>query len=333
MFLLTLGLRRDERRRLGVTILVLAVVSIILGVLQLLGGSASPLRLYQVTTSDSPVGVFANINHQVSFILCALPFAAVVAAEFASGSDRSKRSGGLIMALAFALFLTAGIALCGSVAGYALFVPSAFASLLIYRRATVGRLSALWKAALGLLVTLFIGLAILGPVSQQSLSSKFSAAPDSRRHIAATTAEAITDSFPIGTGLGTFADVYRHYEDPQRVTREYTNRAHNDYLELALETGFVGVLTTILFVFWWLRRSITAWRSEAAGTHLARAGSLVIGIVLLHSLVDYPIRTSAIAAVFAVACAFLVPSPAGAARRRSSRSSGDEPLHHLEAEA
>jgi O-antigen ligase len=333
MFLLTLTLAWDERRRLGGTVLVLAVLSIVLGVLQLLGGPGSPLRFYAITNSGSPVGFFANINHQATLILCALPCAAVFATQFASRSDSSKRSGGLIIAVAFSLFLAAGIVISGSMAGYGLFVPAAFASLLIYRRATAGSVGMAWKASLGVLIALFIGLAFFGPVSQQSLSDKFSASPTSRSVLSATTVEAIKDSFPVGTGLGTFSNIYRRYENPLEASRQFANHAHNDHIELVLELGLVGVLLILFFVLWWLRRSIHAWRSDLPGMRMAEPAALIIGIVLLHSLVDYPIRTSAIAAVFAVACAFLVPPPARAERRRRSRSSGDEPLKHLEAEA
>jgi O-antigen ligase len=333
MFLMTLTLAWDERRRLGGTVLVLAVLSIVLGVLQLLGGVGSPLRYYAITNAASPVGFFANINHQATLILCALPCAAVIATQFASRSDSSKRSGGMIIAVAFSLFLTAGIAISGSMAGYGLFIPAAFASLLIYRRSTTGSIGTAWKASLAVLIALFIGLAFFGPVSQQSLSEKFSASPTSRSVLSATTVDAIEDSFPVGTGLGTFSSIYRRYEDPGAASRQFVNHAHNDYLELVLELGLVGVLLILGFGLWWLRRSLHAWRSDLPGMRMAEPAALIIGIVLLHSLVDYPLRTSAIAAVFAVACAFLVPPPARSKGRRSSRSSGGEPLKHLEAEA
>ena len=58
--------------------------------------------------------------------------------------------------------------------------------------------------------------------------------------LASTTVEIIKDSFPIGTGLGTFSTVYRRYEDPSRVTRQFANHAHNDYVEAVLELGAAG---------------------------------------------------------------------------------------------
>jgi O-antigen ligase len=332
MFLLVVSLPWDERRHLCATIVVLAVISIVLGVFQLAGGSESSLRFYEITNKGSPVGFFANINHQATLILCALACVAVMATQFAARSDRSKRSGGLIIASAFSLFLIAGIALSGSMAGYGLFVPAAFASLLIYRRAVAGAVGAGWKAALAVLLVVFAGFALFGPVSQQSLSEKFSARPASRGEIAANTVDAIGRSFPAGTGLGTFAAVYRRGEDPRFATNQFVNHAHNDYLEAVLELGLAGALLLAGFLFWWTRRSVEAWKGDLRGSNVARAGSVIVGIVLMHSLVDYPVRTSAIAAVFALACAFLVPySPRARKRMTPAEEAEAKDVRHLEA--
>ena len=330
MFLLVISLPWEKRQPLYVAVVVLAVLSITLGVFQLAGGPNSPLRFYEITNDGSPVGFFANINHQATLILCGLPAAAAMASRFATRSDASKRSGGLIIAGSFALYLTAGIAVAGSMAGYGLFLPAAFASLLIYRRATRGPLGAIWKAGMAVVAVLFVVLALFGPVSQETLSEKFSEDPSSRRVFAATTVEAIGNSFPAGTGLGTFANVYRLHEDPSQATRAFVNHAHNDYLELVLELGAVAILLIGLFILWWLRRSLDVWRSEVPGTRLARAGTVIIGVVLLHSLVDYPLRTSAMAAVFAVACALLVPPRVRRRRGDVGEQDAAEPVRHLE---
>jgi O-antigen ligase len=333
MFLLAVTLGWDERRRLLGAVLVVAILSILLGVFQLLGGPQSGLRFYEITNEGSPVGFFSNINHQATLLLCAVPCAALFATQFATRSDRSGRSGGMIMASAFALFLTAGIALSGSIAGYGLFLPAAFAALLIYRRATSGALGAAWKAGLAALLVVAAGFALFGPGTPQALSDKYSTSPASRREFALNTADLIAATTPVGTGLGTFAGVYRRVEDPRGASGQFVNHAHNDYLEVVLELGIPGALLIAAFFFWWLRRSFAAWRSDLRGANLARAGSVIIGIVLMHSIVDYPLRTSAIAAVFAVACAFLVPYASGA-RRRKPEEDGAEAgtgVRHLEA--
>ncbi len=180
---------------------------------------------------------------------------------------------------------------------------------------------------MGAVLVIFAIVALRGPLSSEAFEGDLSNQPTSRRVLAATTTRAVADSFPAGTGLGTFSTIYRRYENPDRVTRQYANHAHNDYLEVALELGIAGLLLIIAFIAWWAMAVARVWRSDVPGAALARAGTVAIGIVLLHSIVDYPLRTSAIAAVVALACALLVPAP----RRETEAPEPDSDLRHLEA--
>jgi O-antigen ligase len=332
MFLMVASLSNEERRRLAVPLLAVASVSIVLGAFQLIGGPESPLRPYAVTNNSSPVGFFANVNHEGTLLLCSLPFMAFLAGRAAGRRSRSKRSGGAIISVAVGLFLTVGIAISGSSAGYGLFLPTALASLLIYRRAVVGRIAWPWTAGMGMVLLVFTIVALRGPLSTEAFGGDLLAdQPTSRRTLAATTTRAIQDSFPVGTGLGTFQTVYRRYENPDRVTRQYANHAHNEYVEFVLELGLAGLLLILAFMAWWASALFRAWRSEVPGAAMARAGSVAIGVVLLHSVVDYPLRTSAIAAVIGLACALLVPAP----RRELETTDAEDPgsdLRHLKAE-
>jgi O-antigen ligase len=332
MFLLVLRLSGTERRLLPTVLLAIAGASMVLGAFQLMGGRDSPLRPYDITNPLSPVGFFANINHQATLLLCALPLTAVIAGRMATRRSRSKRSGGAIISLSIAIFFMAGIAISGSSAGYGLAVPTAVASFLIYRRAVAGRVGPGWWGALAVLALIFAFAGIQGPLSKENFEGDLNTShPSSRRVLASTTVEIIKDSFPIGTGLGTFSTVYRRYEDPTRVTGTFANHAHNDYVEAVLELGVAGLLLILAFLFWWGRRAYSAWTRDFEGASLARAGSVMVGIVLVHSIVDYPIRTAAIVAVFALGCALMVPPIV----RRSSVEADEEessaPLRHMEA--
>ncbi len=331
MFLMVASLSNEDRRRLAVPLLAVASLSIVLGAFQLIGGTESPLRPYAVTNPTSPVGFFANVNHEGTLLLCSLPFMAFLAGRAAGRRSRSKRSGGAVISVAVGLFLTVGIAISGSSAGYGLFIPTALASLLIYRRAVVGRIAWPWTAGMGLVLLVFTVVALRGPLSSEAFAGDLTDQPTSRRVLASTTVRAIEDSFPVGTGLGTFQTVYRRYENPDRVTRQYANHAHNDYVEFVLELGIAGLLLILAFIAWWAAALVRVWRSEVPGAAMARAASVAIGVVLLHSIVDYPIRTAALAAVVGLACALLVPAP----RRESEPTDAEDPgsdLRHLKAE-
>ena len=331
MFLLVLGLSNEERRRLPTVLLAVAGASVVLGAFQLMGGPGSPLRFYEVTNRASPVGFFANVNHEATLLLCALPLTAVSAGRMATRRSRSKRSGGAIISVSIAIFIVAGIAISGSGAGYGLAVPTAVASFLIYRRTVAGGIAKGWWAALAGLALVFAFAGVQGPLSKESLEADASSQPSSRRVLASTTTEIIKDSFPVGTGLGTFSTVYRRYEDPSRVTRQFANHAHNDYLEAVLELGAAGVLLILAFLYWWARRAYQAWSRDFEGAALARAGSVMIGIVLAHSIVDYPIGTAAIVAVFAFGCALMIPPVPRRSSVEPSEGEASAPLRHIEA--
>lgn len=333
MFLLVAHMSAGQRSRLPWVILLGAAFSVGLGAAQLLSGPRSPLRFYEITNPNLPVGFFSNGNHLATLLLCALPLAGYLAARAATKSRvAAQRKSGIMLAGAVAALLVIGIAVIGSLAGYGLLLPAGAAAFLIFRRAAYGPLNWKWSAGLAVLFLVFVGLAMSGPLTQKRVSEKFAGQPSSRMEIATTTIEAIQDFLPVGSGLGSFSEVYRTYENPKRIVQEYVNHAHNDYLEFALELGLAGIALIILFLLWWGSRVLRVWRTDFEGVNLARAGSVIIGVVLLHSLVDYPLRTSAMAAIFAMACALLVPylPPPD---RKSRRKTGDgESLKHLEAD-
>ena len=98
--------------------------------------------------------------------------------------------------------------------------------------------------------------------------------------------------------------------------------AHNDYAELALETGVPGIFIMLLFLAWWGGAVWRVWRSVEAGP-FARAASIASAAILAHSLVDFPLRTAAISACFGMCLALLAdrraPPPADASDLRPTR--------------
>ena len=331
-FLLVLRAPDQSRKLLVGGILIAALLMVGLGVVQLLSGPVA-FRPYAITNPGRAVGMFANANHFATLLLCALPFSGYLAARGLRRGSKAKKASGFTLAATTGVFLAIGVVSIGSVAGYGLLLVTAAAAALIYRRAAVGALSWVWIASVGALFLLFLGLAFAGPLQEQAITGKLSDQRTSRKAMAATTVEAIKHSFPAGTGLGSFPQVYRTYENQNAVGSELVNHAHNDYLEFVMELGLPGLMLILAFIFWWTSRTIQIWRSSSKGTDLGRAGSIVVLVVLLHSLVDYPIRTSAIAVFVAMACALMIPSHG---RTRRSIPASDEgemaELRHLEAD-
>ncbi len=125
---------------------------------------------------------------------------------------------------------------------------------------------------------------------------------------------------PFGAGLGTFVPVFAHFEPAKAVlANTFANRAHNDLLELWLETGLVGASVMALAIVWLARHLWRTWRPDpgtsALDTSFSQAAGLTVVLLAAHSLVDYPLRTGAGLAVLALACGLLV-RPSGAMRCR-----------------
>ena len=65
---------------------------------------------------------------------------------------------------------------------------------------------------------------------------------DLRLQFARSTIEAAWAYMPFGAGMGTFVPVYGMFEKPQDLfAHAYVNHAHDDILELWLETGIFGI--------------------------------------------------------------------------------------------
>jgi len=115
--------------------------------------------------------------------------------------------------------------------------------------------------------------------------------------------------WPIGSGVGSFEQAYKIDEPDASLSPLYLNHAHNDWLEVPLTTGLPGVLLLISAVAAWLIGTIRAIRRAAQGAgrrvRLGLAGSAVIALTGLASVVDYPVRTPSIAVLVVLAAMWL----------------------------
>jgi O-antigen ligase len=293
-------------------------LAVLVGALQVTGGEASGWYLYKITNVGVNTGFFANGNHMATLMVATIPFLAALYLA-SRGRDRSaqKASGTLVILAGAMAVIVVGLAINRSLAGLGLAVPVALASLLMLRtrksRTPVWALPVLLAVAGG-----SIALAFSAPVQRFIASEGMGASPQSRIGFAKVTLAAAQDFLPVGTGVGTFPDIYPSYEDESEVERVYVNHAHGDYFELALETGVPGVVLILLFFAWWVRRVATIWRAEEPD-YFARAATIASAAILVHSVVDYPLRTAAISALFAALCALMAGSRPRTRRTRSEQ--------------
>lgn len=289
---------------LAAAVLGATLAAVLVGAMQV--GSADPLTspwyFYESTNHGVATGFFANSNHMAALLVISIPLLFALVRDLRDGSNNPKaRSATLLLAAAGAVVLLLGIILNGSLAILLLGPPVLIvsASMLFPRRQKLRRgLAAL--AALGALAMLALYVSPL----HDRLASGNATSVDERRVMWSETAKAIPDFLPFGSGVSSFPQIYPRYENPAAITRTFTNHAHNDYLEIALETGVPGILLLIAFLLWWGRRTRSIWRSPSTDPY-AQAATIATAALLLHSVVDYPLRTAALSAIMAALLAIM----------------------------
>lgn len=302
IFLCALAVDRRERTWLALIVIIGALTSLAIGAGQVGTGADSPLYFYDPTNIGSAVGLFSNRNHQAALLVVCLPLAALWI-ELGRKSDNFRV---LIMTGALAIFLVAiiGLVIVQSRAGVFLLVPSLAASLAIILTASgQNNRRLVTMIAGGIALVLLVG----GVFGMGPLIERFSdGLVDGRGVTSATVIEAASSYLPFGSGIGSFVPVYMSVEPVETMSRAFWNHAHNDLAELWLEAGLLAAIAFAAFLFWWLIRAIQAIRMPAGiDASLARAGAAVTALLMIHSTVDYPLRTLSLACVFALSCGLM----------------------------
>jgi len=314
------GLRGYSSGWVAAALIAGTVAGVLLGILQVTSANplASPWYLYRQSNFGVATGFFANSNHMASLLLVSIPF---IAALGATVRERAKDVRMKLAAVALAggglVVVILGLILNGSLAGYGLALPVVLASLLMLFGAQT-RFARNGVIAVGLTCLVALALLWTSPVSRGAATSV-----SSRQEMLADSLGLVREYGLVGSGLGTFEQVYRLNEDPAAVDRYYVNHAHNDYVELAIETGLPGIILMLLFLAWW-GQSVWRMARSPAADHYAMAAAIASAAVLLHSAVDYPLRTAAISTIFAMCLALVLQS------RRVAYSDTDlRPARHL----
>jgi O-antigen ligase len=301
---------------LAIALIAGTLAGIALGALQVASSNAaiSPWYLYDDTSVGKGVGFFANADHMATLLVITIPF---LAALVAAGKKASMQRYTAIVAVAagLAILIAVGLALNGSLAGYGLTLP-VFATSFLIVLPPASRLR-LWVVSVAALLIVGAVTALeITPIGSGAIGAHATSSVQSRADILATTSHAAEDFMPFGSGLGSFRSVYVLYEHPEQVTDTYVVHAHNDYAEVALELGLAGVVLMLLFLAWWAMAVWRVWRTAEAGP-FARAAAIASAAILIHSLVDFPLRTGAIAACFAMCLALLADGRAAPPREKS----------------
>ena len=309
VFVGCLFLSSDKLERLLWVVLGVALVSSALGLVQLAtGGQATP---YPSGHLGYPLGLFVNRNHHGSLLLVAMPIAAALGAiRLARGKPRLPT---IVMTLSLLIVFALVVVGTTSRMGLALLPVAVIAALFILFRGRVA-----WRLALPSIFGLAGVALIIFASGRASLTLARFSAVDDLRFGYWTDIQWTLDRYTLaGSGFGTFVPIYQAAESLEGLGPAVVNHAHNDFLEILLEGGVVGIGLLLVFLALLAMAAFKLARANLSVERglMATAAASGIVILLLSSFVDYPLRMPVLGAVFALLCALLLPRRADQPKR------------------
>ena len=289
-----------------------AALQATLGLMQFGGGRDSGLYLGMTFTHfDSAVGTYTNRNHLAGLMEMVLPITLALllysVGRDASGAgsaghrQRWRRRLSFFSTIrghaafaygALGLLVLVGVVFSRSRAGITLSILGVLLAVGLFSRRLGG--NNVYGPA-GTLVVIAVGVGIaIGLVPVLDRFSVEGALADGRWTMFSATLDGIGAFFPLGSGPGTFPDVFPAFQ-PVELGRWFINRAHNDYLEWLFDGGIGAAVLILLmmglYVFQW---GLITKASNWSRFRFVQVGA-GIGILLLalHELVDYNLHTPA----------------------------------------
>jgi O-antigen ligase len=295
---------RKELSKLAWFVMAFCFVVSLLGIIQHFTSGSEIYWLESLKIDGDPFGPYVNRNHFAGFVELTLPGGLALMAFHGVRRD--------LMPLAILLTIVpvSALVLAGSRGGIIGFAVEVAILVVLARSRNVWRGSRATAAAMVALVA----LALIAWVGTERAIEKFSSlnvheVSSSRRLSMFRASANIFLHHPIkGCGLGTLVDVFPGYENA--YDGKVVDHAHDDYIEGLAETGLLGGLCGMAFLWTLYREGRKNFLAEQG--HFSRglhAGAIMaVGGMLVHSLVDFNLQIPSNALLFLLQ-AYLVTSP------------------------
>lgn len=317
--------RRDHLITLGWIVVLAGLANMLIGIVQVLSNGETGLFYPENPMPGILFGTFANRNTAGLFLVGCLAFAALLPAP-----PQLKQTA-LPLRILICITLLVAVLLTRSRTALvlAMLPVAALCVRLIGEQMSAARAGSTrgvaapsgkkgWAIAGAVFLTLgavaSIGLVAPGRVGE--VMERFqSDRTDARTYIWEDASYAATRYWPVGAGIGTFDDVFQADESLENITQRRAGRAHNDYIEITIEAGALG----LALVAGWL--VLLVWLSWRARVHkdkwIAWSGAITLWAIALQSITDYPLRNQTLLALAGFALVILIrfSSPKRAAKQ------------------
>lgn len=273
----------------------MAIFGFALALLALAQHFTSPDKLYWYRTPSQGgtiFGPYVNRNHYAGLMEMLTPFAVI--GFLVPYMRREKRTLMLFSAALMGASLVLSLSRGGLIS---------LAIALVFLGAIIAIGTRHRRAAFGILGLVLPVIALVFWLSSTGSLQRFTTMEDWMR--VAITRDGLrifSEHLAIGTGLGTFPTIYPQFRS--FPTDYFVNQAHNDVVQLMVETGLPGLLIVLWFLVSVYRRGLaktntwmTSWKGAASLAALTGITSL-----LVHSLLDFNLRIPANALFFCILC-------------------------------
>lgn len=298
-----ISLKNASRIRSLVNVIV--VFGFVYAFFAILQSFLSPGKIYGIYESFGayPFGTFVNRHNFAAFMemMIALPLGLLL-----SGSISPDKR--LLYITAISLMGVA-LLLSGSRGGLVAMLCAVFLLILLTTRTKGTKQFVIRGAmAIALVGAIVAGTIFVGGESSLTRIAETAVSKDvttNRTHIWSVTLKVIAANLPFGAGLGAFGQAYTPHDDLSGLER--VQQAHNDYLQVLADAGLVGAIIGIAFLFLLFRtgqRNIRMKNTFRRGVAVGALGGIFA--ILVHSIFDFVLHTTAVAVVFMLMMALLV---------------------------
>ena len=312
--ILAVQIGREQRFQLLLVLLTIIAASGLIGFLQILGASDGPLYLYNITNNGAAVGLFANRNHQAALLVCLFPMLAVFASTGMKSIEQARVRGWA--AVASGLVLVPLLLITGSRAGLLIGIVGLASAALLYKQpqftAPAKRVVKRFDPRMiyGAFAVSFIALLSLLAARAEAIQRLLETDElnGGRLPMWAVGWQMLIKYFPTGSGFGSIVEAFDIDEPQAMLGPAYTNHLHNDWLEVVVSGGLPVIILICLAIVVWAKISLPLWlhrNDRSRDKMFARLGSVIVLMLALASIPDYPLRVPSLSCVFVLAAVWL----------------------------
>lgn len=302
ILILTWRASDDDRRTLLTLLVACGVFEVVLGAQQLAFGNRHVIFYAEAFGTQDLHGTFANRNTAGLFADAALCALIGLLWHRHHSSLFLGLSGGAAALLAVGLLLTRSRSSITLGIIPLTMLPIylwSFGAQIVSKRSRIVAL---------IVVAVILAVSTLALASNERIQhslSRFDSLQDARPAIWQDAKSSISRFWPVGSGIGTFDEVFQVDESLENLSPGRAARAHNEYLETVIESG---ILAPVLIVSWMMMIAVAARTSARMAKDRGPLATALTFFALLafQSVLDYPLRSEALLCVAGLLLGFLI---------------------------